>query len=72
MTAKLLSGRAIAETVRAELREMAAAYQERHGRAAGLAVVTVGGRPASDVYVRQLLREAGACRCAWRSGRATR
>ena len=37
---------------------MAAAYQERHGRAAGLAVVTVGGRPASDVYVRQLLREA--------------
>lgn len=59
MTAKLLSGRAIAETVRAELREMAAAYQERHGRAAGLAVVTVGGRPASDVYVRQLLREAG-------------
>ncbi len=58
MTAKLLSGRAIAETVREELRKMAAAYQERHGRAAGLAVVTIGTRPASDVYVRQLLREA--------------
>ncbi|HEU0026070.1 MAG TPA: bifunctional 5,10-methylenetetrahydrofolate dehydrogenase/5,10-methenyltetrahydrofolate cyclohydrolase [Ktedonobacterales bacterium] len=58
MTAKLLSGRAIAETVREELRAMAVAYEARHGRPAGLAVVTVGAQPASDVYVRQLLREA--------------
>ena len=58
MSAKLLSGRAIAETVRGELRALAAAYEARHGRAAGLAVVAVGGQPASDVYVRQLLREA--------------
>lgn len=58
MTAKLLSGRAIAETVRDELRTMAEQYAARHGRAAGLAVVTVGAQPASDVYVRNLLREA--------------
>jgi methylenetetrahydrofolate dehydrogenase (NADP+) / methenyltetrahydrofolate cyclohydrolase len=58
MTAKLLNGRAIAETVRDELRTMAEQYVARHGRAAGLAVVTVGAQPASDVYVRNLLREA--------------
>ena len=58
MTAKLLSGRALAETVRGELRALAGDYMARHGRAAGLAVVTVGAQPASDVYVRNLLREA--------------
>jgi methylenetetrahydrofolate dehydrogenase (NADP+) / methenyltetrahydrofolate cyclohydrolase len=58
MTAKLLSGRALAETVRNELRALAGEYAARHGRAAGLAVVTVGAQPASDVYVRNLLREA--------------
>jgi methylenetetrahydrofolate dehydrogenase (NADP+)/methenyltetrahydrofolate cyclohydrolase len=58
MTAKLLSGRAIAGAVRDELRALAAAYQERHGRAAGLAVVAIGAQPSSDVYVRQLMREA--------------
>ncbi len=58
MTAKLLTGRPIADMVREELRALAAAYEVRHGRAAGLAVVAVGAQPASDVYVRQLLREA--------------
>ncbi|HEX9037658.1 MAG TPA: bifunctional 5,10-methylenetetrahydrofolate dehydrogenase/5,10-methenyltetrahydrofolate cyclohydrolase [Ktedonobacterales bacterium] len=57
--ATLLSGRAIAETVRAELRQAATEYAARRGRAAGLAVVTIGAQPASDVYVRNLLREAG-------------
>lgn len=58
MTATSLSGRAIAESVRADLRALAEAYRERHGRAAGLAVVAAGEAPASDVYGRQLLREA--------------
>lgn len=58
MRAKLLSGRTLAETVRGELRALAEGYAARHGRAAGLAVVTVGAQPASDVYVRNLLREA--------------
>lgn len=58
MVATSLSGRAIAEAVREDLRALAAAYHERHGRAAGLAIVAAGEAPASDVYARQLLREA--------------
>lgn len=58
MTAQLLDGRAIAAVVRDELRTQAEDYVARHGRAAGLAIVCVGAQPASDVYVRQLLREA--------------
>jgi len=44
--------------VRQELRALASEYAERHGRPAGLAIICVGAQPASDVYVRQLLREA--------------
>lgn len=60
MTARLLSGRDIAGVIRNELRALAAAYSERHGRPAGLAIVAVGASPASDVYGRRLLREAEA------------
>lgn len=58
MPAQLLDGRAIASIVREELRAQASDYAERHGHTAGLAIVRVGAQPASDVYVRQLLREA--------------
>jgi methylenetetrahydrofolate dehydrogenase (NADP+) / methenyltetrahydrofolate cyclohydrolase len=58
MSATLLDGRAIATVVRQELRALASDYAERHGRPAGLAIICVGAQPASDVYVRQLLREA--------------
>jgi len=58
MSAKLLDGRAIAALVRDELRAMAQEYAERHGTTAGLAILCIGAQPASDVYVRQLLREA--------------
>lgn len=58
MAAQLLDGRAIAALVRDELRTLAEDYALRHGHAAGLAIVRVGAQPASDVYVRQLLREA--------------
>lgn len=58
MSAQLLDGRAIAAVVRDELRAQAIDYAARHGRPAGLAIVRVGAQPASDVYVRQLLREA--------------
>lgn len=60
MPARVLDGRAIASVVRAELRALASDYAERHGRPAGLAVICVGAQPASDVYVRQLLREAAS------------
>lgn len=56
--ARVLDGRAIATIVRQELRALASEYAERHGRPAGLAIICVGAQPASDVYVRQLLREA--------------
>jgi len=58
MPARVLDGRAIAAVVRAELRALAAEYAERVGRRAGLAIVCVGAQPASEVYVRQLVREA--------------
>lgn len=58
MAAQLLDGRAIAAIVRDELRALAEDFALRHGHAAGLAIVCVGAQPASDVYVRQLLREA--------------
>lgn len=58
MSARLLDGRSIAALVRDELRTLAQDYTHRQGHAAGLAIVCVGGQPASDVYIRQLLREA--------------
>lgn len=58
MSARLLDGRAIATLVRDELRSLAENYALRQGHVAGLAIVCVGAQPASDVYVRQLLREA--------------
>ncbi len=58
MPAQLLDGRAIANVVRDELSALAVDYTLRYGRAAGLTIVGVGASPASDVYIRQLLREA--------------
>jgi methylenetetrahydrofolate dehydrogenase (NADP+) / methenyltetrahydrofolate cyclohydrolase len=58
MPAQLLDGRAIANVVREELRALASEYAERRGHTAGLAIIRVGQQPVSDVYVRQLLREA--------------
>ncbi|TKA91107.1 bifunctional methylenetetrahydrofolate dehydrogenase/methenyltetrahydrofolate cyclohydrolase FolD [Guyparkeria sp. SB14A] len=51
MTARLLDGRAVGATVRAGLAETIAAYTENGHRPPGLAVVQVGGDPASSVYV---------------------
>jgi len=52
MTARLLDGRAVGATVRAGLAETIAAYTENGRRPPGLAVVQVGGDPASSVYVK--------------------
>ncbi|MFP4639269.1 MAG: bifunctional methylenetetrahydrofolate dehydrogenase/methenyltetrahydrofolate cyclohydrolase FolD [Guyparkeria sp.] len=51
MTARLLDGRAVGATVRAGLAETIAAHTESGHRSPGLAVVQVGGDPASSVYV---------------------
>ena len=51
MTARLLDGRAVGANVRAGLAETIAAYTENDHRPPGLAVVQVGGDPASSIYV---------------------
>ncbi|MGD0529300.1 MAG: bifunctional methylenetetrahydrofolate dehydrogenase/methenyltetrahydrofolate cyclohydrolase FolD [Polyangiaceae bacterium] len=52
MTARILDGKALAETVRAEVRAGVDAFRARHGRVPGLDVVLVGDDPASAVYTR--------------------
>ena len=52
MTATILDGKKLAESVRAEVRDAVAAFVKEHGRAPGLEVVLVGEDPASQVYTR--------------------
>jgi methylenetetrahydrofolate dehydrogenase (NADP+)/methenyltetrahydrofolate cyclohydrolase len=57
-----LSGKTIAERVRAEAAVGAARFREKHGRKPGLYVVLAGEDPASTVYVRnkeKAAKEAG-------------
>jgi methylenetetrahydrofolate dehydrogenase (NADP+)/methenyltetrahydrofolate cyclohydrolase len=57
MTARIIDGKAIAETVRAEAAQRAAALIAETGVIPGLAVVLVGDDPASEVYVRNKGRQ---------------
>lgn len=52
MPARLIDGKAIAASVRAEVREKVAGFTARTGIRPGLTVVLVGEDPASQVYVR--------------------
>ena len=52
MTAKLIDGKAIAASVRAQVKEKVAAFTARTGIRPGLTVVLVGENPASQMYVR--------------------
>src|SRR6266542_1977448 len=52
MTAKLIDGKAIAASVRAQVKKDVAAFTARTGLRPGLTVVLVGENPASQVYVR--------------------
>jgi methylenetetrahydrofolate dehydrogenase (NADP+)/methenyltetrahydrofolate cyclohydrolase len=52
MTAAILDGFALAESVRAEVREGVLAFQRARGKVPGLDVVLVGDDPASQVYTR--------------------
>ena len=54
MTAQILDGRALAKTMSQELAEQAAAFEQTHGWAPGIAVVQVGEDPASSWYVKQI------------------
>ena len=51
MSARLIDGKAIAQQVRAEVREQVTEWVDGGGRRPGLATVLVGDDPASAVYV---------------------
>jgi len=52
MTAKIISGKQIAEEMRAEMKQEIEELKAKHNLVPGLAVVLVGEDPASQVYVR--------------------
>jgi methylenetetrahydrofolate dehydrogenase (NADP+) / methenyltetrahydrofolate cyclohydrolase len=52
----LLSGTKVSIQKRQEIAERTKAFQKKHGRAPGLAVVIVGDDPASHVYVRNKVK----------------
>ncbi|HAA95098.1 MAG TPA: bifunctional methylenetetrahydrofolate dehydrogenase/methenyltetrahydrofolate cyclohydrolase FolD [Dehalococcoidia bacterium] len=56
MTANILDGKALAETIRAEVATGVAEIKEKHGVTPGLAAVLVGDDPASAIYVRNKRR----------------
>jgi len=51
MSAEIISGREIADEIRAELRERVAALKDERGMVPGLATVLVGDDPGSQMYV---------------------
>lgn len=59
--AHIIDGKAVAETVREEVRGEVAAFRERFAVAPGLATVLVGDDPASATYVRSKRRTCAAC-----------
>jgi methylenetetrahydrofolate dehydrogenase (NADP+)/methenyltetrahydrofolate cyclohydrolase len=60
MVARKLDGQALADTIRGEIAPQVSAFQARHGRPPGLAIVLVGDNPASEVYVRGKLKSGRA------------
>ena len=69
MTAQLLNGKSLAERVRRQLAEEAAAFIARTGVIPGLSVVLVGEDAASQVYVRN---KAAASKTAGMNGHVLR
>ena len=58
---RIIDGKAFAEGLRARVATVAAEFEARAGRKAGLAVVLVGEDPASQVYVRNKGKQTVAC-----------
>jgi methylenetetrahydrofolate dehydrogenase (NADP+)/methenyltetrahydrofolate cyclohydrolase len=58
---KRIDGKAFAETLRAKVAGIAASFEARAGRKAGLAVVLVGDDPASHIYVRNKGKQTIEC-----------
>jgi methylenetetrahydrofolate dehydrogenase (NADP+)/methenyltetrahydrofolate cyclohydrolase len=64
MPAQLIDGKALADSLRAEIRTRAERFAKEHGRPPGLEVVLVGDDPASQVYVRN--KDKAAAEAAFR------
>jgi methylenetetrahydrofolate dehydrogenase (NADP+) / methenyltetrahydrofolate cyclohydrolase len=63
VTARRLDGAAVAAQIRAELAPSVAAFAQAHGRPPGLAVLLVGNRPESEIYVRNKLKTVAEAGC---------
>ena len=61
MTAQIIDGKAFAAGLRERVGTVAADFEAKAGRKAGLAVVLVGEDPASQVYVRNKGKQTIAC-----------
>ncbi|MDD3599781.1 MAG: bifunctional methylenetetrahydrofolate dehydrogenase/methenyltetrahydrofolate cyclohydrolase FolD [Bacillota bacterium] len=61
MPATIIDGKAVAASIREGAAARAAEYQEKFGRAPGLAVVIVGDDPASRVYVNNKKKACAGC-----------
>ncbi|MDG2003464.1 MAG: bifunctional methylenetetrahydrofolate dehydrogenase/methenyltetrahydrofolate cyclohydrolase FolD [Novosphingobium sp.] len=59
--AERIDGKVFAEGLRGQVAELAASFEQRSGRKAGLAVVLVGDDPASQVYVRNKGKKTIEC-----------
>ena len=59
--ASIIDGKAIAATLRVDIAVAVAELRGRHGIVPGLTVVLVGDNPASDVYVRNKVRQTAEC-----------
>ncbi len=53
---KIIDGKAIAQSIRAEIREKVVTFKAETGCEIGLAVVLVGENPASQIYVRNKIK----------------
>ncbi len=60
MSAKIISGTAIAKEIREELKQEITQLKEKHNLVPGLVTVLVGEDPASQVYVRSKVRTCDA------------
>ena len=56
-----IDGKAFAETLRGRVAQVAASFEDKAGRRAGLAVVLVGDDPASHIYVRNKGKQTVEC-----------
>lgn len=69
MTAVCIDGKAVAAEIRAQVALATGRWTAQHHRAPGLAVVLVGNDPASEVYVRNKVRQSQECGIASREVR---